>query len=132
MYALRLTAEAAVRDGWGEPAGWLREAEAFFAGRGYEPGRPRVPHAAARRRCPGSARGPGPVDVPAAMRRLGITSREMDVLALVADGLATREIAARLYLSPRTVEHHVAQPARPHRRCDTPRRAGRSSPAQTG
>ena len=32
----------------------------------------------------------------------------MDVLALVADGLATREIAARLYLSPRTVEHHVA------------------------
>lgn len=34
-YAMRLTAEAAVRDGWGEPAGWLREAEAFFAELGY-------------------------------------------------------------------------------------------------
>ena len=38
----------------------------------------------------------------------GITSRELDVLALVADALPTREIAARLFLSPRTVEHHVA------------------------
>jgi DNA-binding NarL/FixJ family response regulator len=108
MYALRLTAEAAVRDGWGGPEGWLREAEAFFAGRGYE----RV-----ARECrtllravgaPVPRRGRGHSDVPAGMRRLGITSREVDVLALVADGLATREIAARLYLSPRTVEHHVA------------------------
>jgi DNA-binding NarL/FixJ family response regulator len=29
------------------------------------------------------------------------------VLALLADGLTNREIASRLYLSPRTVEKHV-------------------------
>jgi DNA-binding NarL/FixJ family response regulator len=31
----------------------------------------------------------------------------MDVLLLVAQGLPDRTIAARLYLSPRTVEKHV-------------------------
>jgi DNA-binding NarL/FixJ family response regulator len=53
-------------------------------------------------------RGRGRSAVPPALRRLGITSRELDVLVLVADALPTREIAARLFLSPRTVEHHVA------------------------
>ena len=38
---------------------------------------------------------------------LGVTAREADVLRLVAEGLANKEIAARLYLSPRTVEKHV-------------------------
>ena len=38
---------------------------------------------------------------------MGITDREADVLALVADGLTSKEIAARLYLSARTVDKHV-------------------------
>jgi pimeloyl-ACP methyl ester carboxylesterase/DNA-binding CsgD family transcriptional regulator len=37
-----------------------------------------------------------------------LTSRETEVLALVADGLSDREIAERLVLSPHTVHRHVA------------------------
>jgi DNA-binding CsgD family transcriptional regulator len=38
----------------------------------------------------------------------GITPRESEVLALLAEGRSTKEIAARLYLSPKTVERHIA------------------------
>ena len=37
----------------------------------------------------------------------GLTARELEVLALVADGRRNAEIAARLSRSARTVEHHV-------------------------
>jgi DNA-binding CsgD family transcriptional regulator len=36
-----------------------------------------------------------------------LTGRELQVLRLVADGLTSREIGQRLYLSVRTVEMHV-------------------------
>jgi DNA-binding CsgD family transcriptional regulator len=107
MYALRLGGEAALRDGWAVPAGWLREAEAFFAARGHDRVARECRSLLKAAGAPVPRRGRGASDVPPALRGLGITSREVDVLALVAQGLPTKEIAARLVLSPRTVEHHV-------------------------
>ena len=38
----------------------------------------------------------------------GLTARELEVLALVADGLTNAQLADRLYLSAKTVDHHVS------------------------
>jgi len=38
----------------------------------------------------------------------GLTNRELDVLALVAEGLTNVEIGKRLFVSPKTVNHHVS------------------------
>jgi DNA-binding NarL/FixJ family response regulator len=42
-----------------------------------------------------------------AAARFGLTSREMEVLSLLAEGMLARSIAARLELSPRTVQKHL-------------------------
>lgn len=103
----RLVADAAVSEGWGDPASWLREALDYFERRGDD-------HIASAcrsiLRTTGAAvpRRRGEAVVPGELRALGITSRELEVLLLLAVGLPNREIAARLYLSPRTVERHVA------------------------
>jgi DNA-binding NarL/FixJ family response regulator len=38
----------------------------------------------------------------------GLTPRQHEILLLVAEGLATKQIARRLWLSPATVSNHVA------------------------
>jgi len=101
----RYAGEAAIADGWGEPATWLAEAESCFERRENEK---------LARVCRSLLRLAGN---PPRRRRtaeqdhryagLELTTREADVLALLADGLTNREIAGRLYLSPRTVEKHV-------------------------
>jgi HD-GYP domain-containing protein (c-di-GMP phosphodiesterase class II)/DNA-binding CsgD family transcriptional regulator len=37
----------------------------------------------------------------------GLTRREVDVLRLAARGLTTRQIAERLFISPKTADHHI-------------------------
>jgi DNA-binding CsgD family transcriptional regulator/tetratricopeptide (TPR) repeat protein len=44
---------------------------------------------------------------PSAAERIGLTARELDVLQLMAGGATNREIAARLYISPKTVTVHI-------------------------
>src|SRR5690606_22957870 len=39
----------------------------------------------------------------------GLSERELEVARLVLDGRTYREIGSQLYLSPKTVEHHVAR-----------------------
>ncbi|MBW3642305.1 MAG: AAA family ATPase [Actinobacteria bacterium] len=103
----RLVAEAAIADGWGTPVAWLRESLDLFQEEGDE-----QPASACRSllRRAGAAvpRRRGDTGVPADLRALGVTSREVEVLRLLAAGLPNKEIAERLYLSPRTVERHVA------------------------
>ncbi len=46
----------------------------------------------------------------AAPRRHGeLTRREIEVLSLLEHGLSNKEIAARLYIAPKTASHHVSQ-----------------------
>ena len=106
--AMRLMAEAAIRDGWGAPATLLHTADSTFTrlrlGRASAACRALLKsagHAAPRRRAADAG-------LPAALVAAGVTAREAEVLDLLADRLSNREIAGRLFVSPRTVEKHVA------------------------
>jgi DNA-binding CsgD family transcriptional regulator len=102
-----LVLEAAIADGWGEPVPLLRRdlAEHERAG---DHQLARTCRDLLKRAGAPTRRGRGDSPVPGALRAAGVTSREMDMLGLVSAGLTNAEIAGRLYLSPRTVETHVA------------------------
>lgn len=107
-HARRLVAEAAIADRWGDPARWLVEALAFF-----DPAGPPAVASACRSLlrqsgAPVPRRRRPAVGLPAEMATLGVTEREAEVLAFLGDGRSTKEIAARLYVSPKTVERHIA------------------------
>lgn len=52
--------------------------------------------------------GPFVVDT-ARQEQLGITARELEILGAIADGLSTREIAEKLYVSENTVKTHASR-----------------------
>jgi DNA-binding CsgD family transcriptional regulator len=45
----------------------------------------------------------------AAVEKLGLTPRELEILELIAAGLSTREIAGRIFLSENTVKTHSSR-----------------------
>ena len=87
-----LAAESAVLGAWDQPGWWLPGVSDRLSGH-------ELFHLA--HRCRDLAGGPQ------RWIGLGISAREADVLDLVVEGLANKEIAARLFVSPRTVEKHV-------------------------
>jgi DNA-binding CsgD family transcriptional regulator len=108
QHARRLVAEAALADGWGDATAWLVEALAFFDDAGYD----RIASA-----CRALLRRAGAVvprrrrvarDLPAPLHGYGLTARETEVLTLLSEARPTREIAAALFVSPKTVEWHIA------------------------
>lgn len=89
-----LAAEPALTDRWGEPERWLSTALESFTALG-------LPVLAGR--CRELLDGPRP----SRWTRYGFTAKETDVLVLVGQGLANKQIATRLRCSPRTVEKHL-------------------------
>ncbi len=89
-----VAAPAAAADGWADIGSWLTGAGDRFDQRALP---------ALSRRCQELLAGKAANPWSAA----GISASEADVLRLVAEGLANKEIASRLHLSPRTVEKHV-------------------------
>jgi DNA-binding NarL/FixJ family response regulator len=53
----------------------------------------------------GLARGPRPAT---RGNPLGLTDRQIEILLLLAEGLRNNEIAERLSIAPKTVDHHVS------------------------
>jgi DNA-binding NarL/FixJ family response regulator len=70
--------------------------------------RPAAAHGRARLRELGVAAVPRGPRSQTAANPAGLTVREREVLELVADGLTNSQIAARLFLSGKTVERHVS------------------------
>lgn len=61
-----------------------------------------------RLRAHGVAGIPRGVQQPAGMHPAGLTARQQDVLALIAAGCSNEAIAAELFISKKTVSHHVS------------------------
>jgi DNA-binding CsgD family transcriptional regulator len=90
-------------ESWDEPS--LRLALESFERLGAGPAATQVRQRLRRLGAPRVPRGPRPST---RGHPAGLTRREADVAALLADDLSNQQIADRLFLSTRTVENHVA------------------------
>jgi DNA-binding CsgD family transcriptional regulator len=110
-YAGWRRAEAALRGaGARAGAGALRTAHALASELGAELIRAELEALARRARVPlgDAAPAEGEDGATAALTALGLTAREAEVLALVGEGLTNRQIAERLFISPKTAGLHVS------------------------
>ena len=99
--------EAAIIDGWGDPVSTLRADLAIHEQAG-DVLLARTCRDLLRRAGAPAPRNRGGTAVSPQLRARGITAREAEVLGLVAEGLTNVQVAERLFLSPRTVDTHVA------------------------
>ncbi|MEU4178551.1 AAA family ATPase [Streptomyces sp. NPDC026589] len=105
---LRLVADAARADGWGEPVAWLRSAEEYFYTAGVQPVASAC-RAALRQAGASVGQHRGGWDrIPSPLRAGGVTPREYEVFVLLPERPGNQQIARRLSISPRTVEKHMA------------------------
>jgi DNA-binding CsgD family transcriptional regulator len=107
-HAQLVVARCAFSDGWGDPKQWMRDGLTFLDSAPVPAFAAASKSILRRAGLPVPRRGRGQATVPDALKRRGVTSREMDVLLLLGDRLSNAEIGAQLFLSARTVEGHVA------------------------
>jgi DNA-binding CsgD family transcriptional regulator len=97
--------EAARARAFATDEGTLRLARAAFERLGARPDAARVAQSLRELGAHRIPRGPRPNT---RANPAGLTARELEILALLAAGLRNAEIAARLFVSPKTVDHHVS------------------------
>jgi DNA-binding CsgD family transcriptional regulator/tetratricopeptide (TPR) repeat protein len=83
----------------------MRNALVLFEQLGAQPAASQVRRRLRQQGVGGIPRGPRPST---RMNQAGLTARQMEVLELMAEGLANAEIASRLFTSLKTVDHHVS------------------------
>lgn len=89
-------------------AGPLRQAHAITVSLGATPLRLEIERLALRGRVDLGVKPPEPRPAPDALASLGLTTREREVLELVAAGRTNRQIAAELFITEKTAGVHVS------------------------
>ena len=109
-YALWRQAEAVLAKAAARSAaaGPLREAHVITVGLGAAPLRREIERLAERGRLDLGIEPPKSNATPDALTSLGLTTREREVLELVATGRTNRQIAAELFITEKTAGHHVS------------------------